>query len=656
MESKKSFLSLYAVRVKKVSILNWDGKTFVEVSFIHILNHFLFFFLLLLFDILKKKQIKEFATPDTVKSICCCDNLLFLGLKKDYQTINIQTGVTTTLFQTGKSGNAIVTKLSANQLILSRDEVGVFIGADGKPTHSYGIGWTDSAISVIGTTPYVIALLPKFVEIRTLLNSPDLVQVVPIAGAKSVAVDGNGVVFVATSTSIYKLFPVPIVEQLEELLSKRSFTEALSLCDLLPMDDPDRAKRTRAVNVAYSHSLFSQGQHKKAMEMFLDLAVDPISVIGVAKGILPPHAPTAEPLPPIEVVGDSAIKALIWYIREIRETPTPTPSALSTSLSASVPVANSTTTTPQSYDQCTEFHTIVDTSLLKCLAILGPSSAPSINELLQSPNSCHVEECAVALLNAGMAESLLLLYRFNGLHSQALELLTDPQFPLCDPKNVIEYLKSVSSSEFGLISAYFKRLLALPSSDRQRMALDALKIFTESKRDPPADPDTVLRLFKEVRNSRDREKEKESKEFDIKDAVPFPELRIPYLEYLVFLRGNTSPEHHAKLIRLYTKKIEAARRAFQKPGNYLSPQQEVGIVGETRLSLLKLLEFSKSYRPEAILGWFPTEDLLEERAILLSRVGQHDGALEIYLTKLKNYEVFNLIIFIFILSLLIIVG
>jgi hypothetical protein len=31
-------------------------------------------------------------------------------------------------------------------------------------------------------------------------------------------------------------------------------------------------------------------------------------------------------------------------------------------------------------------------------------------------------------------------------------------------------------------------------------------------------------------------------------------------------------------------------------------------------------------------------DLFEERAVLLSRIGQHDQALDIYVYKLKNYS------------------
>jgi len=39
-----------------------------------------------------------------------------------------------------------------------------------------------------------------------------------------------------------------------------------------------------------------------------------------------------------------------------------------------------------------------------------------------------------------------------------------------------------------------------------------------------------------------------------------------------------------------------------------------------------------------MLSRFPFEDLYEERAILLSRIGQHEQALNIYAHKLKNFE------------------
>lgn len=70
--------------------------------------------------------------------------------------------------------------------------------------------------------------------------------------------------------------------------------------------------------------------------------------------------------------------------------------------------------------------------------------------------------------------------------------------------------------------------------------------------------------------------------------------------------------------------------------------------------MLAFLMESTHYRAEKILPRLPLEgkfllrsktldaktcpDLFEERAILLSRIGQHDQALDIYVYKLKNYS------------------
>jgi len=63
---------------------------------------------------------------------------------------------------------------------------------------------------------------------------------------------------------------------------------------------------------------------------------------------------------------------------------------------------------------------------------------------------------------------------------------------------------------------------------------------------------------------------------------------------------------------------------------------EPGLLGDIRKKLLKFLEVSQFYTPEKMLARFPQEDLYEERAILLSRVGMHEAALNIYAHKLKN--------------------
>ena len=79
--------------------------------------------------------------------------------------------------------------------------------------------------------------------------------------------------------------------------------------------------------------------------------------------------------------------------------------------------------------------------------------------------------------------------------------------------------------------------------------------------------------------------------------------------------------------------------------------EEPGQLGLTRKKLLAFLENSPHYTPEKMLSQFPLEgpscsqrhcltdslqDLYEERAILLSKIGQHEQALSVFAHKLRN--------------------
>lgn len=57
----------------------------------------------------------------------------------------------------------------------------------------------------------------------------------------------------------------------------------------------------------------------------------------------------------------------------------------------------------------------------------------------------------------------------------------------------------------------------------------------------------------------------------------------------------------------------------------------------TYSKLIDFLERSTSYRAERVLGRLPSEDLHEVRAILLGRLGRHEGALQIYVYQLEDH-------------------
>ena len=60
--------------------------------------------------------------------------------------------------------------------------------------------------------------------------------------------------------------------------------------------------------------------------------------------------------------------------------------------------------------------------------------------------------------------------------------------------------------------------------------------------------------------------------------------------------------------------------------------------GARRRKLLDLLEQSSYYSPDRILSKLPMVDLYEERAVILSKLGEHEGALTIYAHRLGDIE------------------
>ena len=65
--------------------------------------------------------------------------------------------------------------------------------------------------------PYVIALLSKFIEIRTAFGAQALVQAIPLRAARFIAVKND--VYVAAQNQIWRLVPVPIIDQVRRLAS-----------------------------------------------------------------------------------------------------------------------------------------------------------------------------------------------------------------------------------------------------------------------------------------------------------------------------------------------------------------------------------------------------------------------------------------------------
>lgn len=92
---------------------------------------------------------------------------------------------------------------------------------------------------------------------------------------------------------------------------------------------------------------------------------------------------------------------------------------------------------------------------------------------------------------------------------------------------------------------------------------------------------------------------------------------------------------HDLLINLYVKQI----LTFSLPDpSSVHAGDELGQLGILRKKLLRLLRSSRHYTPEIALSKFPHDNLLEERTVLLSRIGNYKKALEIIVKRLEDFD------------------
>ena len=168
--------------------------------------------------------------------------------------------------------------------------IGVFLNLDGKPTRKWGLTWSEPPLCVEFAFPYCIGILSRFVEVRTVFEgSTSAVQTMPLKGAKILCVKDNNI-FVGSSSHIWKLTPVSMSLQIQQLLEKKSYNEALVLSENLPADPNDedaKTERIKFIRYQYANHQFRKGHYEDAMEMYEALGCNPFNVLTLYPNLLP---------------------------------------------------------------------------------------------------------------------------------------------------------------------------------------------------------------------------------------------------------------------------------------------------------------------------------------------------------------------------------
>uniref|UniRef100_A0A8C5RA41 VPS39 subunit of HOPS complex n=1 Tax=Leptobrachium leishanense TaxID=445787 RepID=A0A8C5RA41_9ANUR len=521
------------------------------------------------------------------------------------------------LFPTGKQQESLAVRLDKTKLAVGQDDVTVIVNEEGTFTAQNTLGWTDIPMDISYHPPYVIGVLPRYVEIRT-IEPKLLVQSIELQRPRMITSAGPNYIYLASNHFVWRLIPVSIANQIQQLVQDKQFHMAMHLVSLTDDGENEKMQQIHHIQNLYAFYLFCQKQFNESMQVFAKLLTDPTHVIGLFAELLPMEYKKQIQYPsPLPVLIGPEVEqsnlALIDYLTQKR-------SNLVKKLhesdyySTTAPIMEGTPTIKSK----SKLLQIIDTTLLKCYL---RSNLPLVAPLLRLENNhCHIEESEQILKKMTKFSELIILYEKKGMHEKALQVLVEQSkkanSALKGHEGTVQYLQRLGSENLHLTFDYCGWIL-------RDFPEDGLKIFTEDLTEVESLPrDRVLAFLLEN----------------------FKDLAVPYLEHIILTWEDQTPDFHNGLIKLYCEKVQALMQALPTEpafnvGRLSGPVpagEEGGELGQIRKHLLNFLDISNCYQPERLISSFPFDGLLEERALLLGRMGKHEQALFIYVHILKD--------------------
>ncbi|EEY16941.1 AvaB protein [Verticillium alfalfae VaMs.102] len=174
---------------------------------------------------------------------------------------------------------ALGAKLAEGEMLLAKDINTLFITDEGKPVEKRQIPWQAAPDSIGYSYPYIVALQPPAkgsLEVR----NPDtlsLLQTLALPGAAqlhfpppnlSLAHAGKGF-HISSERSVWKMDATDYDSQIDELVEKAKYDEAISILNML--EDAllkDKTETLREVSMLKAEAMFKQKKFRDSMDLF----------------------------------------------------------------------------------------------------------------------------------------------------------------------------------------------------------------------------------------------------------------------------------------------------------------------------------------------------------------------------------------------------
>eukprot|EP00284_Hemiselmis_tepida_P004556 CAMPEP_0174941878 /NCGR_PEP_ID=MMETSP1355-20121228/72881_1 /TAXON_ID=464990 /ORGANISM="Hemiselmis tepida, Strain CCMP443" /LENGTH=365 /DNA_ID=CAMNT_0016189017 /DNA_START=78 /DNA_END=1172 /DNA_ORIENTATION=+ len=251
---------------------------------------------------------KEMALPDTPACMAWCGDSLCVGVGRRYVIINAQTGAEKPLFDSNSSPPAVFRLPGLQEMLLGRDSISVFQDFEGRPSRKYAITWAAPPSAIVYSHPYVIALLPKSVEVQ-LMETQKAVQTISLRAGAVVPSPRDDAAYVLANNQVYRLRPVPVGRQIDSLMEAGGFETALRLCEMCS-DRPEVAAKADGVHRAYGLQLLSERDFEAAVSQLARCAsLDPREVLSYFPDLCPEGFPPAAS--PLDLKGHQMLRAQV---------------------------------------------------------------------------------------------------------------------------------------------------------------------------------------------------------------------------------------------------------------------------------------------------------------------------------------------------------
>lgn len=610
-------------------------------------------------------EFKEILMPDSIRTISFSgSNKAVCGFNSSYAVVNIPTS---TLFSFVPPGSKVTTlasmgltymgmssrlhlpysvSLSEQKTLLVKDSSSYIIDDEGKLLHTPFIDWPSPPENLVFVYPYIICIFLSHIEVR----HPESLSVLQKLFIPDVCFVNHGKgAFVATRHDVYRLRRFELKQQIHSLSEQKcGLSQAIKLLTFIDSAHMrDREILLRDLQIKKGVKTFRKKKYVDALQLLSDISAPPHSVIdlypseisgntsdffhalekgndtqtirsstssqtrtfGTNTTITDPDDPKspesqssspASVSPPPDFLSpwtekdlNSATRALVHFLADTRR-------KISRLMVSKEPISyQGVELSTEIYGKLDEAAALVDTTLFKCYFLTNPNL---IGPLLRLHNHCDSEVVRTILSHFCRWQELIDFFHAKRLHKESLELLhslaiskTSPVH-LQGPGQTVRYLQRLDNSSLDLIFEFATWPISLNETHGVSLFLSG------SLQSDSLDREKVLAYLQECS----------------------PTLTIKYLEHVITEKKDESSNFHTALAISYTQQLSSTSS---------DPQ--------TFTKLIKFLTHTPSfYRVERVFASLPPSTtsklILEIKAILCGRLGQHREALQIFAFELRD--------------------